>query len=130
VATLPIEYRIVKRCGQWQAGDRMGYYRVIVGDVYHGAGSELYVQWIEEATQEKPAVLVKTLGFAELNDDHGQYDFESVDCEQRSGRTTIRARATYEHDEPDQVRDISIQLLDIGKYRLTQRERKAAKRAR
>jgi hypothetical protein len=120
VSALPTEYRIVQRCGEWRQGDRVGYHRVVVGDVYNGAGSELYVQWIEQSMPDRAPTVVKTLAVRELNDDHGQYDFESVDCEQRSDRTTIRARATYEHDEPGQVHDISIQLLEVGKYRLSQ----------
>lgn len=128
VAALPIEYRLVKSCGSWQADGKEGYYRIIVGDVYDGAGSEIYVQWIEQATQEKHASLIRTLAFPELNNDHQQYYFLSVECEKKGRHTYVKAKATYEHDEADEVHGISIRLLDIGRYELSRSARAAAPR--
>jgi hypothetical protein len=118
VNKLPIEYRIIKTCGNWQAENRDGYYRLIVGDVYDGAGSEIYVQWITNATQEKHSELIKTLTFPELNNDHSQYSFQSADCKKEGKFTYIKAKALYEHDEGNQIHNISIKLIDIGKYEL------------
>lgn len=119
VEKLPIHYRIVKTCGNWKAENKDGYYRLIVGDVYAGAGSEIYVQWITNATQENHAELIKTLAFPELNNDHAQYSFQSADCRNEGKFTYIKAKALYEHDEGDQIHDISIKLIDIGKYQLS-----------
>lgn len=118
VNKLPIEYRIIKTCGNWQAENKDGYYRLIVGDVYDGAGSEIYVQWITNATQEKHSELIKTLTFPELNNDHSQYSFQSADCKKEGKFTYIKAKALYEHDEGNQIHNISIKLIDIGKYEL------------
>ena len=119
VEKLPIHYRIVKTCGNWKAENKDGYYRLIVSDVYDGAGSEIYVQWITNATQEKHAELIKTLAFPELNNDHAQYSFLSADCKSEGKYTYIKAKALYEHDENGQIHDISIKLIDIGKYQLS-----------
>jgi len=119
VEKLPVHYRVVKTCGNWTAENKNGYYRLIVGDVYDGAGSEIYVQWITNATQEKHAEIIKTLAFPELNNDHSQYSFQSADCKREGKSTYIKARALYEHDEGDKIHDISIKLIDIGKYQLS-----------
>ena len=63
VSALPLEFRLLKSCGSWQADGKRGYYRIIVADVHDGAGSELYVQWIAQATQDAHPVVVKPLGF-------------------------------------------------------------------
>jgi hypothetical protein len=123
VQTLPTEYRIVIPCGDWQVEGRAGYYRVIVADVYQGAGSELYVQWVEPATQQKPASVWKTVAVSELNNDHAQYQVESARCETKGRQAQLRVRAVYEHDPPDRVRDISIRLIDAGRYSLRQQVR-------
>ncbi len=119
VDQLPINIRIVKSCGAWQSDNRDGYYRLIVGGVYDGAGSEIYVQWITNATQEKKSELVKTLAFPELNNDHAQYSIQSADCKKVGKSTVITAKALFEHDENDQVHEMSIKLIDIGKYQLS-----------
>jgi hypothetical protein len=119
VEKLPIHYRIVKTCGNWKAENKDGYYRLIIGDVYDGAGSEIYVQWITNPTQEKHSELIKTLAFPELNNDHSQYSFQSADCKKEGKYTFIKAKALYEHDEGEQIHDISIKLIDVGKYQLS-----------
>ena len=127
VEELAVGWRIVKRCGSWQAQGRDGHYRIVVGDVYDGAGSELYVQWVTQATQEQSAVVVKTVSIAELNDDHNQYDVESVDCLGRGRSTWVRVRATQEHDEGRRWRDITIRLRDGGGYSLDQVVRRSGR---
>jgi hypothetical protein len=124
IEQLPINVRIVKTCGAWQADNRDGYYRLIVGDVYDGAGSEIYVQWITNATQDKKSELVNTLAFPELNNDHLQYSIQSADCKKVGKSTVITAKALFEHDENDQVHELSIRLIDIGKYQLSDKVRK------
>lgn len=124
-SALPVEFRLVTSCGQWHAGGKQGYYRLVVADVYGGAGSELYVQWIEQATQETPPAVVKTLAFPELNDDHRQYDFRTVECARKGGAPYVRATATYEHDETDKTHEIWIRLVDIGRYQLSETVRPA-----
>lgn len=119
VEQLPINYNTVKTCGSWHADDKDGYYRLVVGDVYDGAGSEVYVQWITNATQEKHAELVKTLAFKELNNDHLQYLITNADCQKDGKSWTIKLKASFEHDEHDEVHRISIKLIDIGAYQLT-----------
>ena len=118
VEELPIAFRIVKNCGSWHDDDREGYLRVIVGDVYDGAGSEIYLQWITNPTQEKKSELVKTLTFPELNNDHLQYSILSAGCKNIGKSTVITVKALFEHDENDQVRVLKIKLIGIGKYQL------------
>ncbi|MFC5472463.1 hypothetical protein [Paraherbaspirillum soli] len=121
---LPIEMRIVRNCGNWQYGNKNGYYRLIIGDVYDGAGSEIYVQWITNPTQEKKSELIKTLAFPELNDDHAQYYFKSVDCKKIGKSTYVKLKALLEHDQIDKVHNISIKLIDIGSYKIIEKNEK------
>jgi hypothetical protein len=120
VTALPIEFRTVHSCGSWAEGGRFGYVRVIVGDVYDGAGSEVYLQWIEQATQDRHPAVVSTTPVRELNDDHSQYTVESVACERRGRETVVKLRATYEHDTADRMHTITVRLGAVGHYRLGQ----------
>lgn len=128
VSKLSVDYRIVSACGSWKAEDREGYYRLVLADVYRGAGSEIYVQWISNPTQEKDAEVVKTLTFPELNNDHSQYSFQTAECKKIGKFTYIKAKASYEHDEEDLIHNISIKLIDIGKYELHDTIKKSAHR--
>lgn len=121
VENLSVDYRIIKKCGDWRAGGEVGYYRLVVVDVYGGAGSEIYAQWITNPTAENKSKLVKTLAFSELNNDHSQYFIQSADCERRNGSTYINLKALYEHDEKNKLHDISIKLIDVGRYELRER---------
>ena len=118
VQALRIEVRSVKSCGTWEVDGRSGHYRLVIADVYNGAGSELYVQWVIDATQEKAAVVLQTVPIRELNDDHSQYDFLSVDCERKGKASYVRARAHFEHDERPKVHVFAIRLLGVGRYEL------------
>jgi hypothetical protein len=123
VNKLPVELSLVKNCGSWEAGGKHGDYRMIVADVYNGVGNELYVQWIETKAGSSRHLLT-TLAFPELNNDHAQYAFESVSCGEKGKRVSIEIKASFEHDEDGEVHDISIELIDIGKYRLVDKVRK------
>lgn len=116
VDALPVVWTAVKRCGTWQAQGRQGDYRIIVGDAYDGAGSELYVQWIAQATQERPAAVIRTVAVTELNDDHNQFEIVSVDCQTRGRSTSVLARAINEHDEGRKRRAFAIRLHEAGGY--------------
>lgn len=117
VKALPAELSLVKTCGAWEADGQKGTLRMIVADVMNGVGNELYVQWIAEENTTRR--LLETLAFPELNDDHGQYTFQTVSCEQRESGVVITVVADYEHDENGQKHEISIELAGVGKYRLS-----------
>jgi len=121
VQALPLNYRIIKTCGDWQVKNTHGYYRLVVADVYDGAGSEVYVQWIAHPTPEQKSKLIKTLAFSELNDDHSQYLIQTANCEKKGGFLYVTIKALYEHDEKDLVHRFSIKLIDIGKYELREK---------
>lgn len=118
VQALPLNYRIIKNCGDWRVKDTHGYYRLVVADVYDGAGSEVYMQWITHPTLEQKSKLIKTLAFSELNNDHSQYLIQAATCEKKGGFVYITIKALYEHDEKDRVHQFSIRLIDVGKYEL------------
>ncbi len=119
---LPVELSLVKNCGNWEADGQRGYIRMIVADVTNGVGNELYVQWI--AVKDSKPGLIKTLAIAELNNDHSQYAFKAISCGEQGSAVSIKIEADYEHDEGDQTHEISIELGDIGKYRLVNEIRK------
>ncbi|MCK6422732.1 MAG: hypothetical protein L6Q73_17740 [Aquabacterium sp.] len=121
VAGLSVVWRSVQRCGAWKADGRAGYFRVIVGDVSDGAGSELYVQRVAHATQQQGPVVVGTASISELNDDHAQYDFQSVECRREGRSTLVQVVATFEHDEDDRRHLIALRLTDAGQYKLSRR---------
>jgi hypothetical protein len=114
---LPAELSLVKTCGTWNEGGRTGFIRMVVADLWDGAGNELYVQWI--AAENGQRRLAATLAFPELNDDHGQYAFKTVACREQAGGVAILIEAVFEHDEDGGTREISIELAGVGKYRLT-----------
>ncbi|WP_157462585.1 hypothetical protein [Curvibacter gracilis] len=118
VQALPLNYRIIKTCGDWRVKDTRGYYRLVVADVDDGAGSEVYVQWITHSTLEQKSKLIKTLAFSELNNDHAQYLIQTATCEKKGGFAYVTIKALYEHDEKDLVHHFLIRLIDIGKYEL------------
>lgn len=122
VQALPLNYRIIKTCGDWKVKNTHGYYRLVVADVDDGAGSEVYVQWITNPTSEQKSKLIKTLAFSELNNDHSQYLVQTATCEKRGGFVNVTIKASYEHDEKDLVHHFSIKLIDIGKYELREKQ--------
>lgn len=117
VKKIPLEYRTIKTCGTWKAENKDGYYRIVVADVYDGAGSEIYAQWITNTTQERKSELIKTLAFPELNNDHSQYSIQTIDCKTKGKFTHIKLKALHEHDETNRIHNISIKLIDVGKYK-------------
>ncbi len=125
VNNLPLTFELVKNCGNWQNKDETGYYRLIVGNVYDGVGQEIYLQWIADPNPRfnTHAKLIKTLSFPELNNDHAQYSFQHVDCEQKGKNIYILATGYFEHDEHNNIHDISIKLMDTGRYELTEKLR-------
>lgn len=116
VAKLPIEIRTVTTCGAWKYKGQSGHYRLIVGDVYQGAGTEVYVQWVIAPTQDKSQEVLTTLAFPELNDDHAQYYFDTAECLKIGKSYYIKLRGSYEHDEDDKRHEILIRLIDVGRY--------------
>ncbi|BFO57494.1 hypothetical protein [Acidovorax sacchari] len=118
VEALPASVRQVLPCGQWAEASRQGTYRVVEANVNEGAGSELYVQWVSDPLQGDPSRITKTVAFPELNDDHSQYRFESVQCRARGAAIEITVKARYEHDEDDRLRTFSVRVEPGGSYRL------------
>lgn len=121
VENLPASFRIVKHCGNWRHAQQEGYYRLIVGDVYGGAGSEVYVQLMTNPEQDAPSKVIKTLSFPELNNDHSQYYFSSADCSKVKEITYVNLKGTYEHDEVEKTHYISIKLIDMDHYQITEK---------
>lgn len=79
------------------------------------------MQWIARSTATGKSRLVQTLGFSELNDDHSQYYIKTAGCEKRGGFTYVNLKALYEHDEKNKVHDITIKLINVGRYELRKR---------
>lgn len=118
VEQLPVELRTVETCGNWKHGGRAGYYRLVVGDVYKGVGSEVYVQWIENPTEETSAKVVATLTFPEINDDHNQYYFTQTQCVKAGRHYEVKLVGFYEHDDFEREHELRIRLIDIGRYEI------------
>ncbi len=120
VEALPVFVRQVLPCGQWQEAARQGTYRVVEANVHEGAGSELYVQWVTEPLQGDPSRVTKTIAFPELNDDHRQYRFDSLQCRSRGAAIEITVKARYEHDEDDRLRTFTVRVQPGGSYRVAE----------
>ncbi|AVS75772.1 hypothetical protein [Paracidovorax cattleyae] len=120
VEALPASVRQVLPCGQWTEASRQGTYRVVEANVNEGAGSELYVQWVTDPLQGEPSRVTKTVAFSELNDDHSQYRFESVQCRARGAAIEITVKARYEHDEDDRLRTFNVRVEPGGGYRVNE----------
>lgn len=120
VETLPAAIRQVLACGQWTQASRQGSYRVVEANVHEDAGSELYVQWVTDPLQGDPSRVTRTLAFPELNDDHGQYRFDSVQCRARGGAIEVTVKARYEHDEDDRLRTFTVRVEPGGTYRVSE----------
>ena len=123
VENLPLSIRQVSRCGAWQEGGRSGYFRVVVGDVAEGAGSELYIQVVTDAGQETPSSLVRTIPVSELNDDHAQYYFKSVECVKAGRFYQVNVRALYEHDDVERTHYFSIRLVEADRYQFLEKSK-------
>ena len=105
-------------CGQWSVGGAQGHYRVVVASVYGGAGSEVYLQRIEQTTGSQPElVLVETVAFPRLNDDHAQYSVTSARCRGNARFAFVELVADYEHDVGKVSHVIRIELKPP--YRVT-----------
>jgi hypothetical protein len=118
---LPVSIREVKRCGTWQSKDQQGYYRILVGDVYDGAGSELYIQLVTDPGQNEPSKIIKTIPISELNNDHAQYYFQSVECVSSRKATNIIVNTLFEHDEKEKNHQFSITMIDVDRYQLIEK---------
>jgi hypothetical protein len=125
VSNLPVALRIVSPCGEWKAKEAAGYYKMVVADVYGGAGSEIYLQKI--STSMDGAKIESTIAFTELNDDHSQYYIETAQCKREGKAIVIRLKAIYEHDEPDEYRRITVRVNHSGKYEIDNEKYPAAK---
>lgn len=120
VEALPVFVRQVLPCGQWQEAGRQGTYRVVEANVHESAGSELYVQWVTEPLQGEASRTTRTLAFPELNDDHRQYRFDSLQCRSRGAGIEITVKARYEHDEDDRLHTFAVRVEPGGSYRMTE----------
>jgi hypothetical protein len=120
VEALPVFVRQVLPCGQWQEAGRQGTYRVVEANVHESAGSELYVQWVTEPLQGEASRTTRTLAFPELNDDHRQYRFDSLQCRSRGAAIEITVKARYEHDEDDRLRTFTVRVQPGGSYRVAE----------
>jgi hypothetical protein len=123
VTQLPTAITQISRCGTWRQNNQSGYVQLVLGEVNSGAGTELYVRWISDPTQDEPAKLVRTIGFPELNDDHAQYYFTSVECSTNRKIIHIKVSAQFEHDEHNRTHHFLIKLVDIGRYQLAETTR-------
>ncbi|GKS92859.1 hypothetical protein [Acidovorax sp. SUPP2825] len=119
VESLPLSVQKVETCGAWTQADRAGYYRVVVVDVHEGAGSEIYVQWLTQPTQERRSELVRTLAFPELNDDHSQYAIQAMRCRKVGSGIEIAIKAQYEHDTVEKTHAIRVLVKAAGTYAIS-----------
>jgi hypothetical protein len=124
VSSLPASIRMVTDCGTWQHEGQGGTRRLVLADVYGGASTEVYVQWLSAGAKNDTPKVLQTTPIAELNNDHAQYSFSAARCVKTSKGWAVKLRGTFEHDESGKTRELSIQLIDIGKYVLTQPARR------
>jgi predicted secreted Zn-dependent protease len=120
VEALPAQVRQVFTCGEWSAAGERGHHRVVIVDVSGGAGSEVYLQRVQQREGHagaEPRVL-ETTPVRELNNDHTQYSVTSARCIAAGARSTVELIATFEHDSGDVRRRIRIVLTGGGPYRL------------
>ena len=118
VGPLPAQIARVFRCGEWSDNGRSGHYRIVLIDVSEGAGSEVYIQRIQETAPNSSRVLalLETTPVRELNDDQAQYQVSSARCIRAAGRSAVALTATFEHDEGDVEHRIRISLSKPGSY--------------
>lgn len=79
-------------CGKWSAGELSGVYRVVVVDFLYG-GTRIWVQWMTERDQDGKARAAHTLSLREINDEHAEYVFDNLHCEERASGITLFFRA-------------------------------------
>lgn len=92
---------------------------MVVVDVHEGAGSEIYVQWLTQPTQEARSELVRTLAFPELNDDHSQYAIQEMRCRKVGSGIEIAIKAQYEHDTVEKTHAIRVLVKAAGTYAIS-----------
>jgi hypothetical protein len=85
--------------------------------VYGGAGTEVYMQWLSSPDQSTLEVqLVRTIAIEEFNNDHAQYFFSEATCSGSRSFSSLVLRGTYEHDERPRTRVFNVKVFDTGKY--------------
>jgi hypothetical protein len=121
VEHLSPQIRHVFTCGEWSQSGSRGEYRFVLVHVSYGAGTEVYVQRIQEVVEHSNlrSTLVDTTPLRELNNDHGQYYVRSARCERGGVRPVVDLVATFEHDEGNVERRVRVRLTSPGRYTLT-----------
>ena len=118
VEPLVAQVRQVFGCGKWSESGSSGYYRIVLVEVSYGAGTEVYIQRIQEVAQGSNLSLrlLETTPLRELNNDHAQYQVSSAKCIGAGARSLVELIATFEHDEGDVEHRIRISLTAPGSY--------------
>jgi len=120
VEPLAAQIRQVFACGEWSGSGVSGYYRIVLAEVSHGAGTEVYIQRIQAGDGSSLGLkLVETFPVRELNNDHAQYQVISAKCTGAGARSSVELIATFEHDEGNPQHRIRIALKAPGSYPIT-----------
>lgn len=121
VKPLPAQIVQVFSCGRWTKSGSAGYYRIVLAEVSHGTGTEVYVQRIREADPGSAAgpKMLETTPLHELNNDHAQYQVSSARCIGAGARSSVELLATFEHDESNVEHRIRISLATPNSYRIS-----------
>jgi hypothetical protein len=119
VEPLPAEIRQAFSCGEWSSGGAGGHYRIVVVEVSGGAGTEVYIQRVQEADggSDRHLRVLETTPVRELNDDHAQYAVSAARCIGAGAQSSVELLATFEHDPRDVQHRIRISLASPGAYR-------------
>jgi hypothetical protein len=120
VEPLPAEIRQAFSCGEWSSGGAGGPYRIVVVEVSGGAGTEVYIQRVQETEggSGRQLRVLETTPVRELNDDHAQYEVSAARCIGAGARSSVELLATFEHDQGDVQHRIRISLASPGTYRV------------
>ena len=115
VESLPTAIAQVFTCGSWVDRRQQGHYRIVLVNVNGGAGTEVYIQRILESPTGSNQALLSTTPVRELNNDHSQYQVSNAKC---ASKNSVELMATYEHDESNVQRRITLVLTSTDKYRI------------
>ena len=105
VAELPGEVRELKSAGRWRTADGEGFYRVVVlRGGYEHLADRLYIQWVREGDESRPARVVASVGVTEIND-NGPFTFSyALVVEARDAAQDHRERPSRLRQRPAAVR--------------------------
>ncbi len=101
-------------CGEWEFGDKKGYYRIIYVNFLYGC-SWLYIQWMKDFCCDGTTKSFFTLPV--YTNDHHENTFDIPQCISTQDGIKVMYSAENGHDQ--KLYNVSINVFqDIGKYKI------------